>query len=349
MRAHPGMFLFRTLGRTIWRLPFGFKTMTLGSSRHSLRCVLFHHIADAPCSFTAKLGVSISRKDFERTIQFLSRSYTPVTLDDVIAGLDRQTFHRPPVLVTFDDAYSSVALEAAPICRRYNVPAVFFVNARFIGNRELALDNLLSYVASNNGLRPITQAARELCGCDELAFSDLSQVTRQFLPTLSKHKRDAFLERVADAARISAGKLAHQANLYMTEAQLRSLRAANIEVGNHTYSHVHGRTLAGKDFTTEIGQNKAILESLTGNAVRAFSVPYGSSTDLTPVLKKYLHDTGHRAAFLVESTSNTPATSLYQLHRVSIRSTNDADLFGELEILPRLRSVRNGLLQAAPR
>jgi peptidoglycan/xylan/chitin deacetylase (PgdA/CDA1 family) len=349
MKPRASMFLFRAMGRTIWRLPFGFRHLTRDSSNYSLRCVLFHHIADAPCSFTEKLRITTSRSDFERTIRFLSRNYTPVTLDDVIGGLHNRKFSRPPVLVTFDDAYSSVALVAAPICQRYNVPAVYFVNARFIGNRELGLDNLLSHVASNNGLMPITQAAEEVSRQGALRFQDLQQVSTQFLPLLSPQKRGMFSECVAAAAGVFPAELARQASLYMTEAQLRSLSAANIEVANHTFSHVHGRTLSGADMLTEIGDNKNMLEAITGTSVRAFSVPYGSHKDLTPALGSYLRETGHQAAFLVESTPNTPATSLYQLHRVSVRSTNDADLFGELEILPRLRLVRNGLLQLSPR
>jgi len=64
--------------------------------------------------------------------------------------------------VTFDDAYASVARVAAPILRRHRVPALFFVNAGFIGNHDLGLDNLLCYVANTLGMAPIQLAASQL-------------------------------------------------------------------------------------------------------------------------------------------------------------------------------------------
>ena len=77
--------------------------------------------------------------------------------------------------------------------------------------------------------------------------------------------------------------------------------------------------------------------------VRAFSVPYGSSADLGRELLMHLRRSGHEAAFVVESLTNTPETDFYHLYRVSVRAKTDADFFGEVEILPRFRSIRSRL------
>jgi hypothetical protein len=80
---------------------------------------------------------------------------------------------------------------------------------------------------------------------------------------------------------------------------------------------------------------------MTGKPVRAFSVPYGNAEDLTDELLTRLDRSGHEATFLVESCSNTPGTDLHRLNRVSIHAKTNPDLFAEIEILPRLRSIRN--------
>jgi hypothetical protein len=70
-------------------------------------------------------------------------------------------------------------------------------------------------------------------------------------------------------------------------------------------------------------------------------VPYGSVGDLTPTLEAYLKESGHEAAFLVESRTNTPTTDFYHLNRVSVHSTSDGGSFAEIEVLPRLRAIRD--------
>ena len=90
-----------------------------------------------------------------------------------------------------------------------------------------------------------------------------------------------------------------------------------------------------------------MLEAVSGRKVRSFSVPYGSSADLTSDLVAHLQRSGYEAVFLAESRANPPCPDRFRLNRVSIRTGNDGALFSEIEILPRLRTIRNSLFGAA--
>ena len=125
-------------GRTLWYLPGRFGIARLLGPRFSLRCVLFHDVSDTESSFTKGLGGTITRKNFEAALRFITRHYTPVSLQDVIADSDGRALPPRPVLVTFDDAYASVSEFAAPLCAKFGVPAVFFVNAECLDNRQLS-------------------------------------------------------------------------------------------------------------------------------------------------------------------------------------------------------------------
>ena len=60
----------------------------LGSSPAS-ELVLFHHISDAESAFTKGTREAIvARKQFEVALKFITRHYTPVRLQDVIADRD---------------------------------------------------------------------------------------------------------------------------------------------------------------------------------------------------------------------------------------------------------------------
>jgi len=332
--------------KTLWRMPGCFKIARMLGRSYSLRCVVFHHISEVESPFTAGINVRTTPENFEAALRFISTYYKPVRLGDVLADQDGRRLPPNAVLVTFDDAYASVVQVAAPLCREYGIPAVYFVNAAFLNNQRMAPDNLVCYVANTKGMATIEAAVRavgrtELCG-----LRSLPEVFSSFFPSITLAEREVFLEALRHLAGVSESRMAEESALYLTTQQLCSLASFDFEIGNHTYSHVHCRRLSQTEFFGEIDRNKADLEALSGTKVRSFSQPYGSSKDLTPDLASHLRTCGHEAAFLSESVANLQGADLFQLDRVNPRVQGNDSLFFDLEVLPRLRAARNRLFYA---
>jgi peptidoglycan/xylan/chitin deacetylase (PgdA/CDA1 family) len=326
----------------VWRTPGRFRLAgALGP--YSLRCVVFHDVSESVSAFTAGINATITPRKFADALRFLKTHYVPVGLDDVLNDVEGHQLPERAVLVTFDDAYASVLKWAAPLCKEMDVPAIFFVNAAFLGNRHLAPDNLVCYVANTLGMSRVREALKSADLGVAIELDSLRDVFNGLFPSLSIGQREAFLCALRRAAGVNDGALAKEAGLYLSGEDLKRLISFGFEIGNHTYTHVHGRLLAGEDFSTEIDGNKAELERASGTKIRAFSQPYGSSRDVTSELVDHLSRTGHQAAFLSQSVANTSRTSRFQLDRVSTRAESNAQFFFELEILPRLRAKRNKL------
>jgi peptidoglycan/xylan/chitin deacetylase (PgdA/CDA1 family) len=289
--------------------------------------------------------VSITPKRFEAALRFLTAHYVPVSLQEVLTECDGQGLPPRAILVTFDDAYASVAESAAPLCRHYGVPAVFFVNAAFLDNRRLAPDNLVCYVANTLGMRRINAAVGAVPGYETRELHSLADVFGAFFPAISLAEREIFLDALRHFSGINESRMARDANLYLTGKQLCDLRSFDFEIGNHTYTHAHCRSFSQQDFVAEVDRNKAELEALSGTKIRSFSQPYGSSKDLTPELSEHLKHSGHKAVFLSESVANPRRPDLLHLDRVSTCAENDGTLFFEIEVLPRLRAIRNRLFR----
>jgi len=333
----------------IWRIPGSFGiARTLGPS-YSLRCVVFHHISAARSPFTDGIRVSITPERFESALRFLSAHYTPVRLEDVLTGRDGRGLPARALLVTFDDTYASVAETAAPLCRKFGVPAVFFVNAAFLDNRRMSPDNLVCYVANTLGMGAINAAVHAVPGRETRELRSLPEVFDTFLPSVTLAEREVFLGAMRQSAGINEERMAREASLYLTGKQLRGLASFDFEIGNHTYTHTHCRTLVQQDFATEVDRNKTELEALSGTKVRSFSQPYGSSKDVTAELAIHLENTGHKAAFLSESVANPRHADLFYLDRVSVRAESEDMLFLEVEVLPRLRAIRRRIFRNSTR
>ncbi|HMD84902.1 MAG TPA: polysaccharide deacetylase family protein [Terriglobia bacterium] len=319
----------------------------LGPS-YRLRSVVFHNISATDSPFTKNLGVSITPRHFEAALKFLTRYYSPVRLQDVLADSDGRGLPARAILVTFDDDYASMTEWAAPLCRKFKVPAIFFINAAFLDNHRLAPDNLVCYVTNMLGMEPINAAARAAKGADVPRLTSLPEVFDRFFPAISLREREVFFDALIHLAGISERQLAGEAALYLTRQQVSDLASGDFEIGNHTYTHVHCRSLTPEVFGQEIDRNKAELEAISGSKVQSFSLPYGSWANSAPDLIGHLQFSGHRAAFLSESVSNPGGADPFHLDRVSIHGNSDNSLFFEIEVLPRLRAVRNRLFRAAP-
>jgi peptidoglycan/xylan/chitin deacetylase (PgdA/CDA1 family) len=131
-----GQSAVRFVAETLWHMPGSFGIAHMFGPSYDLRCVVFHDVAAKESSFTSGMNVSITPEHFEAMLMFISEHYTPVRLQDVLACSGGEALPPRAILVTFDDAYASVANVAAPLCARYGVPAVFFMNAAFLDNQR---------------------------------------------------------------------------------------------------------------------------------------------------------------------------------------------------------------------
>ena len=92
--------------------------------------LLYHHVAaDTPAS------TSVTPETFEAHLEYLqSHDYQVLPLSRIIEALTGNGDPLPPraVAFTFDDAYDSVASEAAPRLERYGYPYTVFVSTDYI-------------------------------------------------------------------------------------------------------------------------------------------------------------------------------------------------------------------------
>jgi peptidoglycan/xylan/chitin deacetylase (PgdA/CDA1 family) len=308
-----------------------------------LRVVLFHHVCVASSPFTDGLEVTMSPAAMQERIRYLKRHYDPVSLDEGLDASSRRSRSHRPVLVTLDDAYGSVAREAAPILRAEGVPAVLFANAAPIVSTHLLTDNLVAYALNTGGPALVAKAARSVTSVafpsDPGPGSVLSEVVATMTPGEVHRFRSELLEHLPGDPVAEAGRSA----LYLTAQELGALPASGVAIGSHSYSHVWGRSLDEQAAEDEIVTNARVLGELTGSRIRAFSIPYGRSADVTPAVRHAVARAGHDALFVVEARSNAAQLDAGRIFRVSMRDNSERRCFVQLEVEPRLRNMKDRL------
>jgi len=96
--------------------------------RNKAVIVLFHRVDDR----LKGNPISCTVADFVACCSFFQRYFTVVTLGTLLQKLERRDDISHHLVITFDDGYKDNILTAAPVLRRFGLPATFFVATSFI-------------------------------------------------------------------------------------------------------------------------------------------------------------------------------------------------------------------------
>jgi len=101
----------------------------------------YHIVSDNPPSHIKHLYPVRNIKQFEKDLDFLQKHFT--ASDFPVKG------HNPQFILSFDDGLSEVYNIIAPILKKRNIPAIFFINSAFVDNKDM-FSNYVSSLKKEN-------------------------------------------------------------------------------------------------------------------------------------------------------------------------------------------------------
>lgn len=96
----------------------------------SVIILTYHSVSDG------KTPISVSIDNFEKQMDFLKRSGARVISLNDFFNFKSNTSKSRSFLITFDDGFKDVFLNALPILKKYDFPAVIFINPSLLGKRS---------------------------------------------------------------------------------------------------------------------------------------------------------------------------------------------------------------------
>jgi hypothetical protein len=106
--------------------------------RHDLLVVAYHDVLPGPLDLSdPMLGMAVDTETLRAHMRELRDHHVPVSLSQVVGWLhDDASLPAGAVLVTFDDGHRNVRQHALPVLEEFEIPAVVFVTAAFLGERS---------------------------------------------------------------------------------------------------------------------------------------------------------------------------------------------------------------------
>ncbi len=220
------------------------------------------------------LCTSVER--FEEHLNFYSANFSPVSARNI-----NTKTKKTKLLITFDDGYVGNYLYAAPLLRKYNIPALFFITTSFI---DRTLDYWI-FIAKNMSNKRLFLF---LIKHNPLAlFLAIIKGNEPYRVIKKYFKYDYIKELNKLYSGTGYGKY------FLSWSQINDLKNDSLfEIGAHTVSHAILSHLDYMDQLYEIKKSVYYLESRLGVKIKHFAYPFGKKNDFNESSKNICKELG---------------------------------------------------------
>lgn len=296
--------------------------------RNNVRVLFYHRVNKYGDYFGIDTDV------FKLQIEYLSRNFNLISLQDFLKILNKEIFVKKPLLLTFDDGYLDNYTDAYPVLKKYSAPAAMFLTTDFIDNKMWMWHDQYRYIIENTPLKTVDvtlngdrytlslnnnlgrrQARINICGC----YKNLPRIQR-----MQKLKELATLLKV-DIPEYPTYKYAP-----LSWDNIKEMSKNNIGFGAHTCNHEILSKLKNEDAHYELFQSKKRIEEELQLEVNSFAYPNGQDSDFTDITKMLLKKCNYALAFTTLKGINKVTTDKFSIKRIAAGDTFGDRFFSDV-------------------
>lgn len=298
-------------------LPLLFRLRFL--SRKQILILLYHRIREPGDDYEA----AVSPENFERQMIFLKKHFDVVPLSRALELKERgERSSRPLAVITFDDGYRDNQTVAFPILKKYSLPAVFFLAAGSIGNREPMWTSRVEALFKKTPCRTLTLAT--LTPPRSFELGDLEErmkvcyEIKNEMKSVPDERRRVILGELEKKAASPSGDLEEIYSEMLSWDEVRRLaRDPLAEMGSHSMSHRMLARLSEEETKFELQESKRMIEAEIGRPVRYLSYPGNSYHSR---VEKLAQEAGYQAALAVGRSLSSFQEDNFALKRVHVEN-----------------------------
>lgn len=281
-----------------------------------IRNFLFHRVNPERDKLWDPMSVDL----FDKCIRYISKKYNVIQFEELAFSNDYKKNHkRKLATIMFDDGYKDNIDFAAPILKKYDIKASFYVVTECIDKNIPTWTHILEHLFQFTSVVNIDMSFNFLP--QELRIFKLSSheerlnyvgKLKPFLKTLSHDNRQTVLNRVIEVYNdIEFPKL------MMNWDDLRKLREEGHYIGSHTVTHCMLGTMDNEnDIISELTLSGKRIQEELGYFPFTISYPVGSFNQTTKDLSQKL---GYKIGLAVKQNVHNPQKEdLYEVSRIEL-------------------------------
>jgi peptidoglycan/xylan/chitin deacetylase (PgdA/CDA1 family) len=300
--------------------------------------LLYHRIADEASD---PFGLCVTPAHFEEHLQAIHRRGTPMALGELVAAVRAGRVPEDAIGLTFDDGYLDNYSTAAPLLRKYGVPAtIFFTTGPAGRDREYWWDELERVFLQPGQLpdrleievgggvrswelgadRAYTAAQQETYRGWHVNDADaptgrhrtFREVYRLVQP-LRQSERARVMEELLRWGGLGPDQVREERKAMAPDQARDLVRSGLVSAGAHTVNHPDLASQPADAKRFEIAQSKRTLEEWVDREAEGFAYPYGLYDDDTV---QAVRESGFRFACAGDHAKVRRGCDLFLLPRV---------------------------------
>ena len=255
---------------------------------------------------------------FERCIKFISETYNTVLFEELIFS-DLIKSKSKFATIMFDDGYKDNIAYAAPILKKYNCKASFYVVTNCIDKHIQTWTYILEHLFQNTSVSKIEMSFEFLPRA--LRVTELSSYEpridyvaklKPILKKISHQQREVVLQHV-----VKTYSDVEIPRIMMNWSDLNQLQSEGHCIGSHTVSHAMlGTMVNDEEQKKELEDSAFRIKNQTGKFPVTISYPVGSFNDATKEISK---DAGYKFGLAVKQKIFNPgADDLFEIPRIEL-------------------------------
>lgn len=217
----------------------------------------YHIVSDEDCPHVKHLYKIKRIKQFEKELNFLQKHYRPIGLEELTEHISNQTQpEKPSFFLSLDDGLRECFTVIAPILKQRKIPAAFFLNTGFVGNKDLFYRYKVSLIIDAMRISNFEFRNSRL---------DLLKLT---------YNDSGKIDELANELNLDFNEFLQKEKPYMSCDEIEELKNLGFYFGGHSVDHPYFNQIS---FEEQIRQTKTSVEKVVEKLnldYRIFSFPF---------------------------------------------------------------------------
>ena len=272
-------FLFSLAQRFLWFTGL-FEFYLRLTNKNGAIILMYHSITNSKNHCFIDSAYAINIDAFEQQMKFLSKHRNVISMDELSKKMaEGITPKRGTVVISFDDGYLDNYELAAPILKKYNLPAIIYLATGYISRGEPQWIDQLHWIFQTRTCHTLSLEDKGICTKFDLRKKHEqhrahSELVSKLLESEQK-ARASLLSQIQNELKPS--HTMPRITLIWDEIKEMIDKYPNIEFGAHTNGHVSLTTMDKDSIIEDIATCKKKIELQLGYCPKHFTYPYGRS------------------------------------------------------------------------
>lgn len=274
-------------------------------------------------------AIMVDTENFNRQIHFLKNNFNILSYEDFSNSLTQQkSFVNSSCLITFDDGWHDNYVNAFPILKKHDIPALIFPATNYIETNDLFWQEAMGHGFYQLFKLNDDKAKKYLDNHDLLSLENETEDTildniRTYvreLKSLNYAEIDAIFDQLNNIlGHIKFGDI----DCYLNWNEITTMSNSKIDFGSHACSHKILTRLNDQELFDELRLSKEILTKSINSEISSIAYPNG---DFDERLEKYTNSAGYKVGFGTQFGAVSPYDNLLNIKRININDMCSSNL-----------------------